>query len=107
MIPQEASGTTAKVLVIGYLVLLVNSSYLAAYANPSLFYFGSVAFHLLMGIALAIAFAVYALKRLNRFSIAFRLACASWSERGVWFVYNAVRRDPSVSLGPIFSYRSR
>ena len=74
MIPQEASGTTAKVLVIGYLVLLVNSSYLAAYANPSLFYFGSVAFHLLMGIALAIAFAVYALKRFNRFSIALRLA---------------------------------
>ena len=50
---REASGMIVRLLVIGYLVLLVNSSYLAAYADPTLFYFGNVALHLLLGVVLA------------------------------------------------------
>ena len=74
MTAREASGTFARLLVAGYLALLINSSYLAAYADPSLFYFGNVALHLLLGVALAIAFALYAFKRFKHFSMALKCA---------------------------------
>lgn len=74
MTAREAPGTIAKALVVGYLALLINSSYLAAYADPSLFYFGNVALHLLLGVVLAIAFTLYAFKRFRRFSIALKFA---------------------------------
>ena len=51
---RSAGDRTAKVLVIGFLILLVNSSYLAAYADPTLLYFSNVALHLLLGSALAV-----------------------------------------------------
>ena len=65
---RSTGGRTAKVLVIGFLILLVNSSYLAAYADPTLFYFSNVAIHLLLGSALAIAFAGFAIKHFRHFS---------------------------------------
>src|SRR5215831_11400785 len=74
---MNAEGTPsriAKLLVIGYLILLINSSYLAAFADPTLFYFGNVAFHLLFGVVLAVLFAVYALKRFKSFSRMLQLA---------------------------------
>jgi hypothetical protein len=45
-------------LALGFLVLLVNSAYLAARADPSLFYFASVVLHLALGLGLAVAAAV-------------------------------------------------
>jgi tetratricopeptide (TPR) repeat protein len=57
---------TTKLMVIGFLLLLVNSSYLAAYADPSLFYFANVALHMMLGLVLAFAFAVYIVKRLTQ-----------------------------------------
>lgn len=59
----------AKLLVVGYLVLLINSSYLAAYADPSLFYFGNVVMHMGLGVVLAIGVAVYALRHFGQFSV--------------------------------------
>src|SRR5690349_14738712 len=71
---RETPGTIAKILIVCYLVLLANSSYLAAYADPTLFYFGNVALHLLLGVFISILFAGYALKRFNEFSFAMKLA---------------------------------
>src|SRR4029077_19465675 len=71
---NQAPRTITKVLVIGYLVLLVNSSYLAAYADPTLFYFGNVALHLILGVIISIVFAGYARRRFKHFSLTMKLA---------------------------------
>jgi tetratricopeptide (TPR) repeat protein len=42
----------SKALAAGGTLLLVNSAYLAAFATPSLFYFGNVALHVLLGAVL-------------------------------------------------------
>jgi tetratricopeptide (TPR) repeat protein len=47
-----------KKLAFGFLVLIVNSAYLAARADASPFYFANVALHLLLGVALATAAAM-------------------------------------------------
>src|SRR5262245_28566972 len=44
-----------------FIVLLLNSAYLAAYATPSLFYFANVILHIALGIALAVAGVGYVL----------------------------------------------
>jgi tetratricopeptide (TPR) repeat protein len=44
-------------LVVGFLVLLVNAAYLAAFASATPFYFTNVALHLGLGVALALSFA--------------------------------------------------
>jgi tetratricopeptide (TPR) repeat protein len=46
----------AKRLFIGLCVLVVNSAYLAAFASPTPFYFVNVVLHMVLGMALAIAF---------------------------------------------------
>src|SRR5436190_14512053 len=74
MIARETPSTIAKILIVGYLVLLVNSSYLAAYADPTLFYFGNVALHLMLGVIISIVFAGYARRRFNHFSLTMKLA---------------------------------
>ncbi|HEX5475251.1 MAG TPA: tetratricopeptide repeat protein [Vicinamibacterales bacterium] len=45
-------------LVAGLCLLLLNTAYLAAYAEPTLFYYGNVVLHIVLGTALAIAFAI-------------------------------------------------
>ena len=42
-------------LSLGFLVLVANSAYLASHANATLFYFGSVVLHLLLGVLLVAA----------------------------------------------------
>jgi tetratricopeptide (TPR) repeat protein len=74
MIARQAPGTIVKFLVIGYLVLLVNSSYLAAYAVPTLFYFANVALHLVLGVIVTVVFAAYGFKRFRQFSRTMKLA---------------------------------
>ena len=72
---MQAQGNNAtKILVIGFFILLVNSSYLAAYADPSVFYFANIGLHLLLGCILAVAFAVYAIRRFKEFSLPMKLA---------------------------------
>jgi hypothetical protein len=65
---RSTGSKTARVLVAGFFVLLVNSSYLAAFADPTLFYFSNVALHLLLGFIISIAFASFAIKRFKHFS---------------------------------------
>lgn len=66
MSTHNATLRTTKLLVIGFLVLLVNSSYLAAYADPTVFYFANVMLHMLLGLALAVVSIGYGLKHWNR-----------------------------------------
>src|SRR5260370_36484795 len=45
----------AKWTGIGFLVLLINPGYIAAFASPTIFYMSNVLFHLALGVALSIA----------------------------------------------------
>ena len=45
-------------ITLGFLVLVVNSAYLAARADASVFYFGNLVLHMVLGLALAVAAAV-------------------------------------------------
>jgi hypothetical protein len=62
----EESGRRFKLrtlLLIGFLALLVNSSYLASFAEPTLVYFANVALHPILGVVLAVCFGVLVLRR--------------------------------------------
>src|SRR3989441_3853309 len=48
----------AKWIGVCFIVLLVNTAYVAAFATPSIFYMTNVLIHLGMGLALAIGLAV-------------------------------------------------
>ncbi len=74
MSKQQAPRTVSKFLVIGYLVLLINSSYLASYADPTRLYFGNVVLHLVLGVALTTAFVPYAVRRFRSFSVLMTVA---------------------------------
>ena len=52
-----------KLLVAGFFILLINSSYIGAYANPTIFYFLNLAFHMAGGLALAILYTYYLARR--------------------------------------------
>ncbi len=54
------------VLVIGFLLLLINSSYLAAYADPTIFYFANVVLHMLLGLGLTVVYSRYLWNRWER-----------------------------------------
>jgi Tfp pilus assembly protein PilF len=59
------SGTaSSRLLVAGFAALLLNSAYLWAFADPTLWYFAQVALHPLLGLALA-AFVVWLLTSRN------------------------------------------
>ena len=42
----------------GFVLLLLNSGYISAFATPSIFYMANVLLHLVLGVALAVAFAL-------------------------------------------------
>lgn len=46
----------AKALAVLFLVLVVNSAYLAAFASPTVFYMGNVLIHVVLGVGLSAAF---------------------------------------------------
>ncbi len=52
---MRVKTTWRKWLLAGFLLLLLNSSYLAAYANPTLFYFGNLLLHVILGALLLVA----------------------------------------------------
>jgi hypothetical protein len=66
-----------KLLWTGFFVLLLNSAYLAAYADPTIFYMGNVLFHLALGILLAFAFTIYLIRNPLPVSFFFRLGTVS------------------------------
>src|SRR5215471_18981118 len=62
---MEPNKRLAKLLVIGFFILLINSSYLGAYADPTIFYFSNLAFHIGLGIALTAIYAYYLVRRIR------------------------------------------
>ena len=55
---SKGSGSSANTwLLAGFAVLLLDTVYLAAYATPSLFYFVNIGVHVVLGVAVAVAFA--------------------------------------------------
>ncbi len=66
--PEPTNTRAQRLLIAGFLAILINSSYLAAYADPTLFYFGNVVLHLLLGTILAVSFVVFILRRLRALS---------------------------------------
>src|SRR3984893_3638255 len=51
-----------KLLAVCFLVLLINTAYIAAFASPTIFYMGNVLLHLGLGVALSIV-AVWAITK--------------------------------------------
>ena len=43
-----------KLLLLGFLVLLINSAYLISFGEPTLFYIGNVLIHIVLGVALIV-----------------------------------------------------
>src|SRR5215475_6579137 len=68
---KARTGRLAKILVVGFLAIVLNSSYLASSVDPTLFHYSNVAFHILAGLALALLLVVYLVKnfRTTPFSI--------------------------------------
>src|SRR5262245_40767585 len=71
---EKSTSAKTKLLVGGYFVLLVNSSYLAAYADPTLFSFGNVALPPALRLVRTVAFLPFALQRFPSFSAPLKLA---------------------------------
>src|SRR5215510_2571240 len=100
---EGAPSRIGKLLVIGYLILLINSSYLAAFADPTLFYFGNVAFHLLFGVVLTIIFALHALKRFASFSPLLKLAVFLLGISAALCLF-LIRRHQAIPLGFVLAH---
>lgn len=62
-------------LAVGFGALLINSAYLAASANPSLFYFSNIVVHIALGIALAVGSLRWLRPRLQGIRVS---AAAAW-----------------------------
>ena len=60
---------STKLLLLGFLVLLINSAYLISFGEPTLFYIGNVLIHIVLGVALIVPFIVYVCKRFDGMSI--------------------------------------
>ncbi len=57
--PSDQSGRGARWLAAAGAVLVANSAYLAADGNPHMVYFGNLALHFLLGVALVVPFAAW------------------------------------------------
>ena len=55
---SPSSSAWSRLIISGFLLLLLNSAYLASFSDPTLWYYTQVALHPLVGIALAAAVAV-------------------------------------------------
>ncbi|HET6266557.1 MAG TPA: hypothetical protein VFG11_02485, partial [Acidobacteriota bacterium] len=63
----------SKLLLPAFLVLLFNSAYLAAFADPTVFYMGNVLVHILLGLLLIIPFLLWLRKNFSNLSFASRM----------------------------------
>ena len=60
---------STKLLLLGFLVLLINSAYLISFGEPTLFYIGNVLLHIVLGVALIVPFIVYVCRRFDGMSV--------------------------------------
>jgi tetratricopeptide (TPR) repeat protein len=63
---SDSRGRGARWLAWGGVALVANSAYLAADGNPHMVYFGNVALHLVLGLALLVPFAIWWWRRRRR-----------------------------------------
>ena len=57
--PEPRRRASLKAAVgAGFVLLLINTGYISAFASPTVFYMTNVLAHLVLGVALAVAFAV-------------------------------------------------
>ncbi|MFN0121277.1 MAG: tetratricopeptide repeat protein [Blastocatellia bacterium] len=86
---QPVTSRLLKLLAAGYVVFLVNSSYLAAYGEPTMFYIGNLLFHIGLGLALTVFSLAYLKGRWGQLPgwgktvVAMLLAAAGL---GIWLV---------------------
>jgi hypothetical protein len=83
-----------KKLAFAFLVLILNSAYLAARADASPFYFANVGLHLLLGVALATAAAMRVFRSLGNESLA---RSSSWG--ALRTPQTAASRRPPLAMG--------
>ena len=62
-----------KFLLLAFLVLLLNSAYLASFADPTVFYMGNVLLHLFLGIALILPFLMWLRQQFRNLSVLSRI----------------------------------
>src|SRR6059036_1352074 len=74
--PRSSAPRLLKILATGFLLLLINSSYLAAYGHPSVFYIANLLFHLGLGLVLAMLFLSFLARSWPQLSAGGR-ACAA------------------------------
>ncbi len=60
---QPKRNGLAKWTAVLFVALLVNTAYITAFASPTVFYMGNVLVHLVLGLALAVAFGVLLARR--------------------------------------------
>ncbi|HEV2853745.1 MAG TPA: tetratricopeptide repeat protein [Thermoanaerobaculia bacterium] len=60
---EKKHNFLAKWTAILFVVLLVNTAYLSAFASPTVFYMGNVLIHLVLGLALAVGFGLLLARR--------------------------------------------
>jgi tetratricopeptide (TPR) repeat protein len=65
---MDNGSRRVKLLLVGGLLLIVNSAYLAAYAEPTVFYMSNVMAHLVMGLVLMLVLCFIIARRLKQFS---------------------------------------
>ena len=71
---RPSSDRLSKVVAAGSAFLAVNSAYLAAFATASLFYYTNVALHVIVGVAWAIAGAIWLRRQVRGLGAVERLA---------------------------------
>jgi tetratricopeptide (TPR) repeat protein len=84
----------------GFLILLANSGYIAAFAHPTIFYMANVLAHLLLGVALAVAFGLLLVRdpdRLRR-TAASALLFAIALGFGLWLTWYGNIREHAWAL---------
>jgi len=69
IIGTESLSKLSMILVIGLFLLLLNSAYLAAYADANMFYAANVLLHIGLGIVLTIAFSLYVFRHIRTLSL--------------------------------------
>ncbi len=72
--PRMESERIGKGLAVSFLLLLLNSSYLAATADPSLFYYANLVLHLGLGLLLALLFLLFLANRWLQLSVSGRMS---------------------------------
>lgn len=90
-----------KLLVVGLLLLLLNSSYLAAYGEPSGFYIGNLLFHIGLGIVLTALFLAFMKNRWSGFTSLGKLASGLLLSSASFGFYIVVFSSIAPFIGPL------